>query len=127
MRNIVRVTFLPTLVGAVVLALTGKHILAFFGGQFTTIYPVLLMLLIGILVRAATGPVEYLLAMNGHQRNVIVILVMAASLNILLNLILIPAIGLVGAALATNISIAFSAFTATLLAWRKLGIRSFII
>jgi O-antigen/teichoic acid export membrane protein len=83
--------------------------------------------LAGILVRAATGPVDYLLAMNGHRRATVVILALSAGLNIALNFTLIPLLGMLGAALATTLAIAFSVTTAAIMAWMRLGARAFFL
>jgi O-antigen/teichoic acid export membrane protein len=126
-RGIVRWGFFPTAAGAAVLALGGEAILSLFGGEFTAAYPVLLVMLAGVLARAATGPVEYLLAMNGHQRAVIVILGVSAGLDVALNLLLIPAFGMMGAAVATSSSIALSVAAAAVVARLRLGVRAFVV
>lgn len=81
------------------------NILSIFGSDFESGYSVLIILAIGQFVALATGPLAILLMMTGlekqHRNNVF----SSALINIALNLILIPIIGVVGAAMATSISI----------------------
>lgn len=126
-RTTVRWSFAAALAGAAILALVGRPVLATFGADFVAAYPALLVILAGILVRVSTGPVEYLLAMNGHRGASMVIIAIAAVLNIALNVLLIPAFGIVGAASATALAVTFSVTSAAIFAWRKLGVRSFIV
>ena len=58
----------------------------------------LLWLLTGLVLRSATLPVEYLLNMTGHHRDTMRVYAFAALANLVLNLLLIPAFGILGAA-----------------------------
>jgi len=98
--------FAVTLAGALVLWLAGEWLLGLFGEAFTVAHPALLVLLGGQLVHAACGSVALLMTMTGHQDRAAIILVAVAVGNALLNAALIPAFGLVGAAVATAIAIA---------------------
>jgi len=126
-RSMVRWSFAAALAGAALLALIGRPVLASFGEDFVQAYPALLILLAGILIRVSTGPVEYLVAMNGHRGPTMVIIATAAVLSIALNFLLIPPLGIVGAALATALAVTFSVTSSAIFAWRKLGVRSFIL
>ena len=106
--------------------LFGEPILALFGPGYTAGYTVLVLLALGVLARAATGPVQYLLAMTGHHGASVGILAFAAALALVLNVILIPAYGIEGAAVSTLIAMTVSVAAMAFLAWRKLGIRSFV-
>jgi O-antigen/teichoic acid export membrane protein len=121
-RDAVTWTFWPSLVGAAVLLALGHPLLALFGAEFEAGYPVMLILVFGILVRAAVGPVDVLLNMLGEQRLCAAVLVGATALNIALNLALVPAFGLVGAATATSLSLAAAAIAGAVAARRRLGI-----
>jgi O-antigen/teichoic acid export membrane protein len=61
----------------------------------------MLVVLTGLVLRTATLPVEYLLNMTGHHRDTIRVYACAAVANIVLNLLLIPAFGIIGAAAGT--------------------------
>src|SRR5690606_8930479 len=90
-------------------------------------YPLLLILSVGLLARASIGPAETLLMMAGQQRACAGVYAAAFVLNVILNLALIPVLGLVGAATATTLvlvaeTVALYALTAT-----RLGIRCSIV
>ncbi|MGB5093712.1 MAG: flippase [Parvibaculum sp.] len=125
--NIIHAIFWPTLAAVLFLAGFGQYVLMLFGTNFDSGSSLLIWLMIGFLVRAATGPVEYLLNMTGHQNMTAIAYGGAAVLNIVLNLILVPHFGINGAAAATSISVTLATL---LLAWfvrRRLGITAFIV
>ncbi len=96
-----RWTFWPSLViGGGVLAL-GPFLLSLFGPGFSAGYPLMFILFAGILAKAFIGPGEALLTMAGEQKICAGVYVLALAVNISGNLLLIPALGLTGAALAT--------------------------
>jgi len=123
-RQMTRWSFIPTAAGALVLFVIGAPLLSIFGTGYTEGYAVLVLLIFGILVKAAIGPVHYLLAMTGHQNISIGILAISALLNLALSIVLIPAYGIEGAAISTTATFAVSGTAMVLLAWRKLGFRS---
>ena len=73
-----------------------------FGPQFVAGYHLMLILAVGLLARAALGPVERLLSMLGEQRICATIYAIAFVLNIVLCVVLIPRIGIEGAAISTT-------------------------
>lgn len=75
-----------------------------FGPEFAASYLPLLILLVGQMVNSAAGSVGFLLNMTGHERETMWGMAVAAGLNIVLNLVLIPVWGIQGAAAATAIS-----------------------
>jgi len=99
-----RAVFLFTGLASVVLILLGHYILGLFGDEFVVGYVPLVILLCGQAVRAGVGPVDSLLSMTGHQNAVARIISVCAVLNIVLNAILVPRLGLAGAAIATAFS-----------------------
>ena len=64
----------------------------------------LAMLLAGQMLNAAVGCAGYVMIMTGHQRNSLIILAMAAVVNVVLNIVLIPEMKILGAAIATCVS-----------------------
>lgn len=86
--------------------LAGQDILRVFGSEFSVGWLPLVVLSIGQLVNAGTGGIGYMLIMSGHQYLKLLSDVVLVSLNIVLNILLIPRWGLLGAAVATAISIA---------------------
>jgi len=63
--------------------------------------------------------------MSGHERTTALTYTAALLLNICLNLILIPAYGAVGAAIATALSLALASLTLTFAVRKHLGISVF--
>jgi O-antigen/teichoic acid export membrane protein len=83
-------------------ALLGRWVLGvFFGPEFVAAYAPLMILLIGQFVNSVAGSVGFLLNMTGHERETARGMAVAAALNLLLNLFLIPLWGITGAAVAT--------------------------
>lgn len=82
------------------------ELLHVFGKGFTAGSTVLLILAAGQLVNAATGPTGVLLTMTGKQKWELANTVSMVVINFLLNLWLIPKMGMTGAAIATALSIA---------------------
>ena len=64
----VRWIFWPSLAATLLILALGKPMLWLFGPNFVAAYPVMFMLAIGLLARAAVGPAERLLTMVGQQR-----------------------------------------------------------
>lgn len=82
-----------------------KSILGIFGEEFRTGAIALMILTIGQFVNAASGSVGYILQMTGKQRLFQYIILFASIVNAYLNFILIPQIGIVGAAIASCIAV----------------------
>ncbi|MEW6119437.1 MAG: flippase [Pseudomonadota bacterium] len=104
-RRVAQGIALFTLPVALILALFGKPILGLFGEGFEDGYAVLLVLLAGQMINALAGPVGYLMAMTGHQVKAMKIVALSAASNIVLNGVLIPMHGAIGAAVATATSV----------------------
>jgi O-antigen/teichoic acid export membrane protein len=121
-RDAVHWTFWPSLAAAIVLLALGYPLLWLFGPQFVEGYPVMLILVVGFLFRSSMGPAEFLLNMLGQQRLCATVLVTTALLNIALNLALVPAFGLLGAAVATSASLVAGALMSFLAVRRRLEI-----
>ena len=88
------------------LMVMGKPVLGLFGTEFPTAHLALGILAVGQLVNALAGSVGFLMTMTGHHWQTVLVLSLAAFLNIALNLLLIPYFGLAGAASASAISLA---------------------
>jgi len=83
-------------------ALLGRWVLGvFFGPEFVAAYVPLMILLIGQFVNSASGSVGFLLNMTGHERETARGIFVSAVLNVLLNVLLVPFWGTIGAAVAT--------------------------
>jgi len=100
-----RTILLVTFVVAVVIILLGRQlILLLFGVRFVDAYPPLIYMLPGILAVASGSVVNSYLWRKGYP--IIALLAPALSLciNIGLNVLLIPTLGLIGAGLATSVA-----------------------
>lgn len=121
-RDAVNWTFWPSLAAAILLLALGRPLLLLFGTEFLNGYPVMIILVAGFLFRSAIGPSEFLLNMLGEQKACAVVLGIAAVLNVVLNLILVPAFGLLGAATATSIALVSTAIMQYLVVRSRLGL-----
>ena len=121
-RETVSWTFWPSLLMAMVVLVLGKPMLMLFGPEFDSGYPLLFLLVGGVVARAAVGPAESLLTMSGNQNICAAVYAMTLILNVGLSVLLIPAFGLWGAAIATALSMIFEASALSFTVWRKLGI-----
>jgi O-antigen/teichoic acid export membrane protein len=120
-RDAVRWTFYPSLAAAVLILIIGWPMLWLFSPEFTAAYPVMVILVIGFLARAAVGPAEFLLNTLGEQNRSAIVAISAATFNVLLNYLLIPRFGLIGAATATTLALVAAAIANYIVARRRLG------
>ncbi len=102
-----RAVFGFTLLVCLGLGFTGPFVLQLFGPDFAPAFGPMLILLVGQSINAATGSVGYLMLMTGHQRPATWMLGAASILTITLNLLLIPRMGLNGAAISTAVGVSF--------------------
>jgi O-antigen/teichoic acid export membrane protein len=121
-RETVAWTFWPSLAMAIVVLALGEPMLILFGPEFAAGYPLLFLLVIGVVARSAVGPCESLLTMSGNQNICAAVYALTLAVNIGLSVILIPRFGLWGAAFATTVSMIFEAAALSFTAWRRLGI-----
>lgn len=122
----VRWTFWPSILAGGGILILGKPMLWLFGPQFADGYSVMFVLVAGFIVRAAFGPIEYVLNMLGCHRACATVLVVAAVTNIALNLSLVPVFGTIGAAIATAVTLAGASVANYIIARSKLAIDSSI-
>lgn len=87
------------------LAIVGRVALLAFGPGFEAAFPALIILLLGGLISAATGAVGHLMTMTGGQNRALLSVGLALVFNVILNLNLIPRLGITGAAIAATSSI----------------------
>jgi O-antigen/teichoic acid export membrane protein len=102
-------------------------VLSQFGHGFTDAYPLMFILAIGVLARAAVGPSETILNMLGHQRACAASLATAAVVCLVLNFALIPTWGIYGASIATATALVTAASLNWYAARRLLGIDLFVL
>jgi O-antigen/teichoic acid export membrane protein len=117
-----RWTFWPTVAATIVLLIFGKPLLWLFGPQFVAGYDIMFIAVIGLVVRAATGPVERLLNMLGHQYLCALAYALAFAANAALCLVLIPDYGAHGAAAATSLALSLETALLFWMAKRAIGL-----
>ena len=120
-------TFWPSLTIGILMILTGKYFLLLFGNEYVSGAGFLYILVIGIVIRSSVGPAESLLVMTGNQNICAGIYALALITNVVLNISLIPILGLTGAAIATAFAMAFESAALYLAIQRKLGVHAFIV
>lgn len=121
--NLARVVRMSALAGAagagatlLLFAFLGHAILNIvFGFAYLAAWAPLMVLCIGQFTNAAMGPVGLVLNMTGHEKDTTVGFMASALANVALNAVLIPRMGLLGAALATSTS---TVLWNVVLAWR---------
>lgn len=122
----VRWTFWPSLVLTLLMLVAGQFVLMLFGPGFEAGYPVMAILALGQLARAAIGPSERLLNMLGQQRICAVAYAAAFTVNIVGCVILSPVYGGIGAACATTGAFLVESVLLFLIARRRLGLHMFV-
>lgn len=121
-RETVSWTFWPSLLMAAVVLAAGEPMLSLFGPDFAAGYPLLFLLVLGVVARAAVGPCESLLTMSGNQNVCAAVYAVTLALNIGLSVVLIPHFHLWGAAVSTALAMIFEAAALSFTVWRRLGI-----
>lgn len=89
----------------VLIVLPGPALEALFGPVFGAGEMALIILTVGHFLTVATGAPGFVLVMVGRPRAWLFLSAMGVGMNVALNLILIPALGLTGAAIATSVSV----------------------
>ena len=114
-----RIIFFSTLPILIILFLLPEFLLSFFGAEFTIAKNTLLILLVGQVGNAMSGSVGYILQMTGNEKLFQNILTLALLLNIVLNFLLIPKYGIIGAAIASSMSLVFWNLTSVFFIYKK--------
>jgi O-antigen/teichoic acid export membrane protein len=117
-----RWTFWPALGGATALLALGTPLLRMFGSDFALGYPIMFILAIGLVVRAAVGPAEFVLRMLGEQKSCAIVLGVTAALDTALCVLLVREFGLIGAAIANASSMVCASLLFYIVARRRLGV-----
>lgn len=120
-RRTARLAALSALPVLLVFTLCPAPLLGLFGAEFTGGALALTILAAGHYVNVVTGSVGYLLIVSGHEKLLQYNVMAAAAANVLLNVLLIPPYGVVGAALAASLTLAGMNLVSALLVYRKLS------
>ncbi|MEM7760260.1 MAG: flippase [Cyanobacteria bacterium P01_A01_bin.40] len=125
--TVARWMFYPTLILALLLIIFGDRVLELFGTEFIAARWSMTILILGQLVNVGAGSVGYLMQMTGHHRQCAYVLGCSAVLNLILNAILIPNFGILGAAIATAATMSLWNIWLHHLVVKHLGVRPSII
>lgn len=117
-------TFFPSLLMILFIVFLNEEILSLFGEGFENAEIVIMPLAIGLVFRALVGPGERILMMAGQQYSCAIIYLGTVTVDIALNLFLIPEYGIQGAAFATSISFTFMALMLFLAIKMRLNVLS---
>jgi len=119
--------FWPSLAIGLLLIIFSDVALGLFGEEFTVGHWELTLLVLAQLVNVGSGSVGYLMQMTGHQNQCVYVFGISAILNVILNAILIPTIGTIGAAIATALTMSLWNIWLHQLVIKNLGVRPSII
>ncbi|HEY0331251.1 MAG TPA: oligosaccharide flippase family protein [Rhodopseudomonas sp.] len=122
LSHAIKWTFWPSLAATLVLLALGKPLLWLFGPQFVGGTDIMAIAAIGLVVRAAIGPVERLLNMLGQQNLCALAYALAFAVNFLLCVALVPRFGGLGAAAATSLALTFETALLFWITRRRLGL-----
>lgn len=123
----IRWTFWPSVIACTAILAFGRPLLSLFGAGFEAGYDIMFILAIGLLSRAAVGPAERLLNMLGKRRQCAFVYAAAFVINLTLCVILIPRLGVEGAAAATSAALVAESMMFYWVAKQGLGFHIFII
>ncbi|MFF2483242.1 flippase [Paenibacillus sp. NPDC058071] len=119
-----RVGFYFAAVVGLFFVLFGRWTLGLFGTEFVAAYPAMLILVFGQVFNAYCGQNGIVATMTGGQNALTKILIVAAIVNAVLNVLLIPTIGMAGGAVAATASMMVWNIGAVLLVRRKPGVQT---
>lgn len=103
-RHAAWLTFVVTCIASLAVTLAAKWVFGLFGPGFSTAYLPLLVILAGQCINAAAGPIDTLMTMTRFERQAPIIFGAGAVLNLMLSLLLVPRLGMLGAAIAAALS-----------------------
>jgi O-antigen/teichoic acid export membrane protein len=126
LANTIQWTFWPSLIATAVILALGHQVLRLFGPHFVDGYPLLFILAVALLARAAVGPVERLLNMVGEQRACALVYATAFVVNVTACVGLIPFLGIRGAAIATAVAVITESALLFVVTRRRLGLHAFV-
>jgi O-antigen/teichoic acid export membrane protein len=120
-----KLIFLFTAPIVIVIILANKFVLSIFGEEFIAGGTSLIIITISQFFNAISGSVGQVMNMTGHHKKLRNFTLISAILNIILNLILIPLYGILGAAIATASSSIILNLISVIFVKNKLGIRTY--
>lgn len=103
---------------------SGKYLLMIFGSEFQSSYLPLIILISGQLINAFTGMVGPLMTMTGNQNIFLMVYVVVSCIDLGMNYLLVPRMGVSGAALSSAVSVALLNIIMYYIVRKRLNIRA---
>jgi O-antigen/teichoic acid export membrane protein len=125
--KMVKWTFWASLAMSIGVLIVGRPLLSLFGPSFTEGFPILFVLVLGVLARSSVGPAETLLSMAGQQTSSASVYGLTLAVSLLLNSLLIPIYGIWGAAVGTTVAMIFESIVLATVVRRRLGLDVFFL
>lgn len=116
------VTALCVVAGLALIWLGGSDLLNLFGPHFTAQHWVLIVLAIGTAFQAAGGPSAAILQLTGYEREYVPVVAANVALRLVGFLVLIPWLGVLGAAISATVSLALATIALNVLCRRRTGV-----
>jgi O-antigen/teichoic acid export membrane protein len=116
------VTALCVAAGLFVTWAGAPYLLGLFGPQYATQQWVLIVLAIGTAFQAAGGPAAPILQLTGHEGDYVPVVAGNVVLRLLGFVILIPLLGVIGAAISATVALALATIVLNLLCRRRTGV-----
>jgi len=126
LKKATRINVVISLPIIILLLFFSEYVLSTFGCNYILAKNALWILLIAQFFNSITGPSALYLNMTGRQKKLNVILVISLLINIVLNIILVPDFGMLGAAISTTTSFVISKILASALVFYLDNVKTFI-
>ncbi len=106
-----------------ILTIEGNEILKYvYGPDFTAGYIPLLILVSGQLIKACAGLIGVILQMTGEHKIYMKVTIFWGIINIILNIILVPRFGMIGAATATTVCLSMIDIICIFIIYKRLSV-----
>ena len=122
LRLMAEVTALCVVSGLLLIWIGGSYLLNLFGPHFAAQHWVLIVLGIGTAIQAAGGPSAAILQLTGHERDYVPVVAANVALRLVGFLVLIPWLGVLGAAISATVSLALATIALNILCRRRTGV-----
>jgi O-antigen/teichoic acid export membrane protein len=116
------VTALCVAGGLLLIWIGSPYLLNLFGPHFAAQHWVLIVLAIGTAFQAAGGPSAAILQLTGHERIYVPVVAANVALRLVGFLVLIPWLGVLGAAISATVSLALATIVLNILCRRRTGV-----
>ncbi|NEU94461.1 oligosaccharide flippase family protein [Bradyrhizobium sp. UFLA 03-164] len=122
LKLMAEVTALCVLSGLVIVWVGAPHLLGLFGPHFAAQQWVLIVLAIGTAFQAAGGPSAAVLQLTGHERDYVPVVAANVALRLVGFVVLIPWLGVLGAAISATVSLVIATVALNVLCRRRTGV-----